>query len=251
MTPDAIDPELLARFVDQSVDDDHGFDWEAPLRRALADDQTSSAIATRLLDEHDPRVTGVYYFGLDTVAHVFMRYHAPGSFGDVSDGEIRKYGHTLDAYYRHLDGIVGHHLQSLRDDETLILISGHGMEPLGLGRRVLEFAKGNRALSGDHAGSPDGLFIAFGSGIAPGAKLSGASVLDIAPTLLYLMDLPLGMDMDGDVLTEALEPDLVRTQPVTHISSYHDFLVEARPATDAEEDASVLDRLPPPLDPRE
>jgi hypothetical protein len=54
-------------------------------------------------------------------------------------------------------------------------------------------------------------------------------VVDVAPTLLYLMGLPLGRDMDGSLLTDVLDDELKKSQPVTFISSYRNFLIESRP----------------------
>lgn len=55
-------------------------------------------------------------------------------------------------------------------------------------------------ISGDH--HPDGVLIAAGSGIRRGHKIENASVLDMTPTMLALMGLPVGRDMDGRVLEE-------------------------------------------------
>ena len=107
----------------------------------------------------------------------------------------------------------------------------------------MEEFKGNDHLSGYHEDAPDGLLILHGSGVAAGAKIRGASVLDITPTLLYLMGLPQGHDMNGVLLTEALEEALMRSQPVTFISSYKNFLIEPR-RTDADTQASPLDAVP-------
>ncbi len=240
--PEQLDEQTLNPFVDRSVLIDDGFPWQTELRRALADDTTYQAIGTLLRDEIDPEVFAIYFFGLDAIGHYFTRYHQPERFGNVSDEEIRKYGRTVESYYRHLDSILGGYIQSRRANETIVVVSGHGMEPLPIIRRIVEPFRGNPHLSGFHENSPDGLLILYGSGIAPGAKIQGASVLDVTPTLLYLMGLPLGRDMPGKLRADALEDELVRTQPVTFISSYHNFLIEPRRA-DAD-DWSPLDAIP-------
>jgi predicted AlkP superfamily phosphohydrolase/phosphomutase len=238
--PEEIDEEILSQFVDPSVEVDDEFAWQSELGRALADDMTYQNIGTLLRGESNPDVYAIYFFGLDAVGHYFTRYHLPESFGDVNDEEIRKYGRTIDAYYRYLDTLLGSYIQSRQANETIVVLSGHGMEPLPILRRVVEPFKGNPHLSGYHE---DGLMILYGSGIAPGAKMQGPSVLDVAPTLLYLMGLPLGRDMPGSLRADALEEELVRTQPVTFISSYHNFLVEPRRPGAADE-WSPLDAIP-------
>ncbi len=250
VTPEEIGDAQLARFIDESepVPGDT-LDWEPVLRRrALADDATYQRIGRMLRDRYDPQVYGIYFFGLDVVGHTFMRYHNPDAFGDVSPAELRKYGRVVNAYYNQLDTIVGEHLQSMLPNEILVVLSGHGIEPLSVTRRIIETFKGNTHLSGYHQQGPDGMVLFYGRGIEPGAKIQGASVVDITPTLLYLMGLPLGQDMDGRLLTDILEESLVRSQPVAFISSYHNFLIEPRTEEVTFEGPSPLDLLPGTLD---
>jgi predicted AlkP superfamily phosphohydrolase/phosphomutase len=47
-----------------------------------------------------------------------------------------------------------------------------------------------------------GIFLAMGPGIAPGRVLEGARLIDVTPTILHAMELPVPSDMDGHVLTE-------------------------------------------------
>ncbi|HSF18488.1 MAG TPA: alkaline phosphatase family protein [Vicinamibacteria bacterium] len=242
--PDQIDGEVLSGFVDTTIavpGDD--FPWKTELTRALADDMTYHRIGKMLREEYEPDVFATYYFGLDIVGHYFTRFHRPARFGDVSDAEKRKYGRVVDAYYRYLDTILGESLQARSSNEIFIVLSGHGMDPLPLTRRIVEPFKGNLHLSGYHEASPDGLLILNGPGIAQGTKIQSASVLDITPTLLYLLGLPLGQDMDGTLLTEIFADELVLNQPVTFISSYHNFLIEPR-RDDVIEASSPLDALP-------
>ncbi|MEM7791619.1 MAG: tetratricopeptide repeat protein [Verrucomicrobiota bacterium] len=49
-----------------------------------------------------------------------------------------------------------------------------------------------------------GVFIAKGAGIEATDEIYGAGLLDITPTILRLFDLPIGKDMEGRVLLEAL-----------------------------------------------
>ena len=85
----------------------------------------------------------------------------------------------------------------------------------------------------------------MGEGIRPGAVPANASVLDVAPTILYLMGLPVARDMEGRVLTEILEDEFARDHPVTFIPSYESLAVA--PAAPG----APLDDLPPlPEEPR-
>lgn len=51
----------------------------------------------------------------------------------------------------------------------------------------------------------NGVLIAAGPGIAPGATAHQPQLIDLAPTMLHLLDLPVPADMDGRVLAELLE----------------------------------------------
>lgn len=59
--------------------------------------------------------------------------------------------------------------------------------------------------TGDHR--YNGILIMHGRGIRP-ADLGQASLMDIAPTVLHLLGVPIPNDMDGKVLLDALTPDL-------------------------------------------
>ena len=50
--------------------------------------------------------------------------------------------------------------------------------------------------------SMQGIFLAFGDGIKKGIKIEGASIYDLAPTILHICNLPIPEDLDGRVLTE-------------------------------------------------
>jgi predicted AlkP superfamily phosphohydrolase/phosphomutase len=59
-----------------------------------------------------------------------------------------------------------------------------------------------------------GLFLFHGQGIREGREIEGAHIIDMAPTILHLLGLPVPTGMDGKVLTELLEPEAMRLNPV-------------------------------------
>lgn len=73
-------------------------------------------------------------------------------------------------------------------------------------------------ISGVHA--LNGVVIIAGKNIRKDVEINGASVLDITPTILYLMGLPVAKDMDGKVLTQAIEPSFLEKNPIRYIESY-------------------------------
>ncbi|HUG53705.1 MAG TPA: alkaline phosphatase family protein [Vicinamibacteria bacterium] len=225
--PADVDPALLASFVDLSGDlEGDDVPWRRELvERALAPDLTYERGGAVLRGVYDPPFFTTYFRGLDVVGHTFMRYARPEAFGNVRSEERRRYGSVVDAYATFLDRAVGELARSQRPGELLLVVSAYGMEPLPHWRRAWEALTGDRWLSGTHADAQDGVLLAMGDGIRPGATMRSASVLDLAPTILYLMGLPVARDMEGRILTEMLQDELMRTHPVSFIPSYESLAV--------------------------
>jgi len=59
----------------------------------------------------------------------------------------------------------------------------------------------------------DGVLLMSGPAVRKGVKLEGANIVDIAPTVLYALGLPIPADMDGRVLTDAFAPAKVAARP--------------------------------------
>jgi predicted AlkP superfamily phosphohydrolase/phosphomutase len=238
-----VDRALVGEFVDlthETGGDD--VPWRRDLvERGLAPDLTYQRAGTVLRAAYDPPFFATYFYGLDVVGHTFTRFAEPDRFGDVAPEQARRYGHVRERYAALLSSWVGEAAQALRPGEVLMVVSGYGMQPLPLWRRMAEALGGDASLSGTHLGAPDGFVLAVGDGIKPGVVLRDASVLDLAPTMLYLMGLPVGRDMEGRVLTEMLEESFARAHPVTFIPSYERLAVTPAPEGEA---------LPPvPLEP--
>jgi arylsulfatase A-like enzyme len=62
--------------------------------------------------------------------------------------------------------------------------------------------------SGTHR--DDGIFLALGAGVRPGHRIDTARIIDLAPTILHLLGVPVPDDMDGRVLQEVLSDDCQR-----------------------------------------
>jgi predicted AlkP superfamily phosphohydrolase/phosphomutase len=60
----------------------------------------------------------------------------------------------------------------------------------------------------------DGLFLVRGQGIRPGCRVEGARLIDLAPTLLYLMGEPIPEDMDGQVLSQIFASSFLEAHPI-------------------------------------
>jgi hypothetical protein len=186
---------------------------------ALAADAASEQIAQVFSGLRPVQFTAVRYPGIDAVGHYYLRYAVPRAFGDVSDDERLRYGRVLEQYYTYLDGIVGRAMASLGPDDLLLVVSGFGMEPLSLGKRLLERLVGDRDLSGSHERAPDGFVMAFGRNVAKG-NFPRASVVDLAPTVLYYFGLPIARDLDGFARTDIFTQRFTELRPITFIPFY-------------------------------
>ncbi|HEM60885.1 MAG TPA: hypothetical protein ENO24_01200 [Chloroflexi bacterium] len=63
--------------------------------------------------------------------------------------------------------------------------------------------------------TPDGVFAARGPQINRGTEIQNARILDVAPTILYLLGQPIVREMDGRVLEEAIDPGYLARHPVS------------------------------------
>jgi hypothetical protein len=84
--------------------------------------------------------------------------------------------------------------------------------------------------SGTHR--PQGICLLAGPHIRAGAWLAGASIVDLAPTALHLLSIPVSAHMEGQVLEEAFVPEWTATHPVRRV----DFSGEATARTGRELD---------------
>jgi predicted AlkP superfamily phosphohydrolase/phosphomutase len=60
----------------------------------------------------------------------------------------------------------------------------------------------------------NGTLVLWGQDVRQGVVVEGANIVDPAPTILYLLGLPIPADMDGQVLTQALDPTLLDSRPI-------------------------------------
>ncbi len=73
-----------------------------------------------------------------------------------------------------------------------------------------------------------GVFMAEGPEIKANHEITGASVLDITPTILELEHKPTADDMDGVVLTDIFKSDFLSKFPVTYIPTYENGIKRAQ-----------------------
>jgi predicted AlkP superfamily phosphohydrolase/phosphomutase len=95
--------------------------------------------------------------------------------------------------------------------------------------------------TGDHR--MEGMLVASGPAFRAGAAPEGATLLDIAPTVLHLLGVPVPADMDGRVLTEILDPALAAVAGGSDGAAAPADAAPIPVAYSEEEDAEIQQRL--------
>lgn len=171
----------------------------------LCEAATIQAVATELLATEPWDLSAVYFNSIDHFCHRFMRYHPP-QLSWISDEDFHNYQHVVTMCYRFHDMLLGNLIELAGAEASVILLSDHGFRSDQLRRSEIPMdAAGPAAEHREY-----GILVAAGPGIRQGGRLTGASLLDVTPTVLTLLGLPVGRDMDGRVLTELFQgfPDV-------------------------------------------
>jgi hypothetical protein len=177
----------------------------------LPDFEWQSAAALRLLDERpQPRFLNVYTHEPDTVQHLFWKWYQPQYFLGVDEEDVREKGDRIPAMQRGFDAFLGKLQQKLGPDTVLIVASDHGHAPTIL----------HQDFYTQHRHGPPGILLMQGGPVKPGHVIQGAHILDLYPTMLYLLGLPVPKDAAGKVLLDALDPEFVRRHPVRTIPTW-------------------------------
>jgi predicted AlkP superfamily phosphohydrolase/phosphomutase len=166
-----------------------------------------------VLQEKPADLTMIYLWGTDPTQHWFWKYHDPASWpGPPIPPDEMVSGDLVDDYYRDTDEFLGRILARTRPSDTIIVVSDHGAGP------VTHYDPKKPHLSGDHR--MEGIIIAAGPPIRHGTAAEPPGLLDVTPTVLYLLGLPAGRDMTGRVITEMLTPDWMQAHPERRIATW-------------------------------
>lgn len=210
------------------------------LRRTIAEASNAQTIITSLMQQKEWDFAAVYLDAIDHMCHAFMDFHPP-KVDWVSEQDFELYRGVIDATYQFHDLMLGYLLHLAGPETTVILLSDHGFESGSL-------RTGKIPLTGVGPVSQhreNGIIVMQGPGIRHHQTLHGASLLDITPTILQVMGLPVGDDMDGVPLVNAFrEPQDVRRIPTWEdIDGDDGGLGDDHVSVSAEESLQSLDRL--------
>jgi predicted AlkP superfamily phosphohydrolase/phosphomutase len=149
--------------------------WPADVRRYVARDQRTHAIAVHLIEQNpSAQLVSVYYSAVDAYDHHYGRLIDMKS---TAASEKARYESMLEALYKQVDTELGDYLRVMDDRTLLIVCSDHGFH----------FDKRQ------HNYRVSGVLLVFGKNVRQGLNVE-ASVYDIAPTIAYAMDLSPSQD---------------------------------------------------------
>jgi arylsulfatase A-like enzyme len=191
----------------------------APEASAGLRDHLYSRAMRDLAAEWRVQFAALRYQGLDTVGHYNQRYTEPREFGDVSEDERRRRLQIIDRYYGYIDTEIGEALSALTRGDLLFVVSGFGMERPNAVKQFMGRLLGN-PMSGTHERAPDGFLLAYGTDVEPGRHLRG-SIVDVAPTVLYFLGLPVGRDMDGYARADLFRATFTAGRPIAFIPTHN------------------------------
>jgi predicted AlkP superfamily phosphohydrolase/phosphomutase/tetratricopeptide (TPR) repeat protein len=213
--PTEIEGEQLLPFVPKAAEVDQEKDRRLQsIAKILAENASIHAAATATLQLEPWDFMAVYFDGIDHFCHGFMRYHPPRQEW-IEEKDFELYSGVIKAAYQFHDLMLGVYMNLVDEDTAIMLISDHGFHPDHLRPKEI---------SNEPAGPADehrqfGIFVLNGPGIKQDEMVFGASLVDIAPTVLQLFGLPIGRDMDGRPLIGAWE----QPPEVDYVDSWEDI----------------------------
>lgn len=172
-------------------------------------------VATDLMENTEWDFMAVYHDAIDHFGHSTMKFRAPHLKG-IPQEKHDNYKEVIDSGYRFHDMMLERMLDLVDDDTTVMLISDHGFHSDHL--RPIRLPKEPAAPALEHR--EYGVFVMKGPGIKKNEKVFGATLLDIAPTVLHWYGLPVGEDMHGKVLQQIFE----QPKEVKYIPSWEEVV---------------------------
>jgi predicted AlkP superfamily phosphohydrolase/phosphomutase/tetratricopeptide (TPR) repeat protein len=178
--------------------------------KIMAENSSVHAAATHLMRTTEWDFMAVYYDLIDHFCHAFMKFHPP-KLHSVPEKLYDIYQDCIVGAYRFQDMMLERKMALVDDDTTIIVMSDHGFESGH--KRIIKMPKYPAAPALEHR--QFGMFVAAGPNIKKNEKIFGLGLIDVAPTLLHMFNLPVGKDMDGkvalDIFREENPPEYIES----------------------------------------
>jgi predicted AlkP superfamily phosphohydrolase/phosphomutase len=203
------------------------------LSKYFHEDDEILRFALEVEKAENPDVMLVFFPGIDRVSHFL--------WGMVEPPELyaekmrptpaqREAGRAaFERYYEYTDAMLGLLIDRYADEDLVMVVSDHGFEA------------GNELgfLTGVHktANAQNGVIFAQGADLDAEAGAAGINVLDITPTILTWLGLPVGKDMDGEVA------GFVGGRPTAQIETHDRGVVERLDLSSSGADEKILENL--------
>jgi len=168
--------------------------------KIMGENTSVHCAATKVMRTTEWDFMAVYYDLIDHFCHAFMKFHPPKQKA-VPQNLFEIYKDAVVGAYRYQDMMLERTMELVDDDTTIIVMSDHGFESGH--RRILKMPKYPAAPALEHR--QFGVFVAAGPNIKRNEKVFGLGLIDIAPTILHMFNLPIGKDMDGKVALDIFE----------------------------------------------
>lgn len=168
--------------------------------KILAENTSVHAVATNLMRTTEWDFMAVYYDLIDHFCHGFMKYHPP-RLPSISQEKYDIYKDAVISSYKIQDMMLERTMQLVDKNTTVIVMSDHGFESGH--KRIVKMPKYPAAPALEHR--QFGMFVAAGPNIKKNEKVFGLGLIDVAPTILHMFNLPIGRDMDGKVALDIFE----------------------------------------------
>lgn len=228
----AVHVEVLRQHLEVARDAVGGGPLAGVLSKALAVDlKTGRSVLAELAagGEGPPWALMVRFTGLDRVGRAFLRYQRPGRFGNVTADELDHFGAVLPEYYRFLDAWLGVLVEAVGSQARILVVSPYGLEPVAVMTRVRNALSGQWHDTGTDRDGPPGILLAAGPGFREGGRLERARAVDVLPTLLYILDLPVGRDMNGQLLPRLASETFAERHALSAVPSWETVTVVPPP----------------------
>lgn len=142
-----------------------------------------------LYERERPDFMAVYFWFLDHVQHQYF---------NVKDSVVIR-------CYEEIDRMLGAFVARADEDTVVLVCSDHGFR---------------RAALGTSAHSDRAFLAMRGPNVIPGGSIEGASILDLAPTILALLGGPIAEDLPGRILAGALRPEFLERFPPPSVATF-------------------------------
>lgn len=209
MFPHEITDAHILPFIPKAKDIDQEKDQGLnSFAKIMAENTSVHCASTHVMRTTEWDFMGIYYDLIDHFCHAFMKFHPPKQKA-IPQNLFDIYNQAVISSYRYQDMMLERTVELAGDDTTIIVMSDHGFESGH--KRILKMPKYPAAPALEHR--QFGIFVAAGPNIKKNEKVFGLGLIDVAPTILHMFNLPVGRDMDGkvalDIFKEIKKPTYI------------------------------------------